>query len=235
MKRQQPNGKRVERGTGPTRFPGQRENRKGFRPLITCYNSGNKSAPAMLQTSESVARFNQRLRRIEPDMEDDTTKEIPLTKGKVAIVDAEDYERVAAHKWHATCSSRRRRWYAARNVTLACGRQTKVRMHRFILNAPSAFQVDHENGDGLDNRKCNLRKATNADNQHNRQLSVSTVSSFKGVKRERRTGRYEARLWHNGKAVHLGTFPTATEAARAYDAKAIELFGEFARPNFPAS
>src|SRR5688572_30330893 len=99
----------------------------------------------MLGTSESVARINQRLRRIDPDMPDDTTpyKEIPLTKGKVALVDAEDYERVAQCAWIARLDDNV--WYAER------GRQSR-RMHRFILNLPADTpKVDHKDGDGLNN------------------------------------------------------------------------------------
>lgn len=159
-------------------------------------------------------------------------KEIPLTQGKVALVDDEDYERVAAFKWHATCSSRKRRWYAARNATLPDGRQTKVRMHRFILNAVTALQVDHENGDGLDNRRSNLRPASNGQNQHNRSLSPSSTTGFKGVTFHRRWNRYYARIYNDGKEISLGYFADARSAAVAYDIRARELFGEFARTNF---
>ena len=96
-------------------------------------------------------------------------REIPLTQDKVALIDDEDYERIAAHKW---CAIRdRSQWYAARN-TQRDGRNTTVRMHREILGLSlgDGMETDHRNGDGLDNRRDNLRVATHAQNQANGSL-----------------------------------------------------------------
>lgn len=159
-------------------------------------------------------------------------KEIPLTKGKVALVDDEDYERLVAFKWQATCNSRKRRWYATCNINLPNGQQTKTRMHRFILNAPKDLQVDHQNGDGLDNRRNNLRLATNSQNQQNRSLSPSSTSGFKGVSFHRGWNLYRARIYLDRKQISLGYFADARSAAIAYDASARKLFGKFAKTNF---
>lgn len=142
---------------------------------------------------------------------------ITLTKGKSTIVDEADYSRVAGVNWQAHDDDGR--WYAVSRGTL--------RMHRVILGAPDGVQVDHINGDGLDNRRANLRLATHRQNTLNR---ARRGDGFKGV--SRRQGRWLARAGRNGQ-FYLGHFGTPEEAARAYDAKARELYGAFARLNFP--
>ncbi len=159
-------------------------------------------------------------------------REIPLTRGKVALVDAEDYENVVRLKWQAQLS--KGTWYAARGAT---SRRSHLSMHRLIMNAPPAMQVDHINGNGLDNRRCNLRLATVGQNDCNRPRTKRNTSGYKGVslKKPFLTGRLRwfARISHNGKDIGLGYHDTAEEAARVYDAKAVELFGDFAYLNFP--
>jgi hypothetical protein len=102
-------------------------------------------------------------------------------------------------------------------------------MQRVITRCPTAYQVDHENGDGLDNQRPNLRICTYAQNQANR--AGWAISGYKGVYRQGASCR--ARMMINGEQIHLGTFRTEIEAAAAYDDKAFELFGEFARLNLP--
>lgn len=156
------------------------------------------------------------------------TKEIGLTKGKVAQVDDGDYEMLMAlgKKWHVSDG------YA---VNLHLGR-----LHRFLLGAPDGVMVDHRNGDTLDNRRDNLRLCTNSQNQANRQRSRG-VSPFKGVcwqKRTNGTGSWKAQLVIEGNVVYLGVFGTDLEAAAAYNAAALSHFGEFAHLNdlsLPAS
>lgn len=164
------------------------------------------------------------------------TREIPLTQGKVAIVDAEDYERVSAFRWHATRSSTRNAWYASRN-TQVNHKNTKLRMHRFIMEAPDAMDVDHRDGDGLNNQRSNLRIATQSQNHANQETRPGrNKTGFKGVRHRagtRHSLRFEAVVFKDGRGVYAGVYATAIEAARAYDAKATELHGEFARPNFP--
>jgi hypothetical protein len=156
----------------------------------------------------------------------DTTLSIPLTRGLSALVDASDYAAVmAAGPWQ-TNPDHGRRPYAQRNVR-ASGRHTTQSLHTFLTGWPL---VDHINGDGLDNRRVNLREATRAENNRNRGLNRNNRSGYKGVA-PTKSGRWSARIKAHGTDRSLGTFATAEAAARAYDDAARELFGEFARPN----
>jgi hypothetical protein len=94
--------------------------------------------------------------------------------------------------------------------------------------------IDHANGDTLDNRKVNLRICTRADNKRNRGIPSNNTLGYKGVALTKSKKRYMARIGSGrGKHMYLGTYDTIEEAARAYDAKAKELFGEYAYLNFP--
>ncbi len=114
-------------------------------------------------------------------------------------------------------------------------------MHRAILGVTDpAIEVDHRSGDGLNNRRGNLREATRAQNSRNLGLPRNSTSGFKGVSFTRSKGQPLAKPWQasinvNWKGYHLGYFATAAAAARAYDAAARVHFGEFARLNFPAT
>ena len=161
----------------------------------------------------------------------ETFTRIPLTRGREAIIDNADVEAVmAAGKWHATPS--RNTHYARRNVRLADGSRSTILMHSLL----TGFQrVDHINGDGLDNRRANLRAVTNAQNQYNRSRQSNNTSGFIGVSWFKPHGRWMARITFRGVQRFLGYYDTAEDAARARDAAAIELHGsEFARLNFPA-
>lgn len=107
----------------------------------------------------------------------------------------------------------------------------EMSLHRFLLEVTdSKVHVDHINGDILDNRKSNLRKADNRLNHTNQRLRKDNKAGYKGV--SYRDGKFYARIGPAGK-IHIGIYPTAEEAAKAYDAKAKELYGEYARLNFP--
>jgi hypothetical protein len=152
--------------------------------------------------------------------------EIPLTRGLVALVDDADFDLVVvAGKW---CAKPDHHTFYARRTPQRDGKQRTVLMHTFITGW--GF-VDHRNGDGLDNRRSNLRPADNAKNQMNQAMRSNNTSGFKGVSRHRLKWRAEITL--GGTRIGLGSFATPQEAARAYDAAAVELFGEYARPNFP--
>jgi hypothetical protein len=146
--------------------------------------------------------------------------EVALSLDRVAIIDESDAEIVGVCNWHA--SENRSGTFYAKGKPHQDGRN--VRMHRFILGYPND-QVDHVNHDTLDNRRCNLRVVTQSQNMANAGLRKSSITGFKGVSVSDRF--FVATLC--GK--HLGTFRTAIEAALAYDAAALSMYGEFAATN----
>jgi hypothetical protein len=154
--------------------------------------------------------------------------EIQLTQGKTALVEAADAERVLQYKWHACC--RATTWYAATSKERRKGRV--VYLHRFILGARPHEHVDHINGNGLDNRRENLRICTNAENRRNMRLQRG-VSQFKGVARDlRQPGRpWVAYINYDGRKINLGAYESEVDAARAYNAAAIKYHGQFASLN----
>lgn len=157
------------------------------------------------------------------------TQQIPLTKGKFALVDDEDYSSlVAMGKWCADFSGCE--WRAQRTIWRA-PRRIKLYMHRILLNAPDGVEVDHINGDSLDNRRCNLRLCSPTENQRNRSLASNNSSGYKGVYWDPHRNRWIARIKVNGTRKHLGRFMSAEDAARAYDQAALRYYGEFAKTN----
>jgi len=153
---------------------------------------------------------------------------IPLTKGMFARVDAEDAELVLAFKWCAAPGTRTT--YAARAFRREDGSQTTQSMHRLL----TGFEVtDHINGDGLDNRRSNLREATYSQNNRNARMRSHNTSGFKGVSWCKRSGKWRANIFVDGKQLHLGLHARLEDAARSYDAAARTHFGSFATLNFP--
>lgn len=154
-------------------------------------------------------------------------KSIPLTQGKIALVDDEDYDRLIHLKWNAV--KHHGNWYAKSNPAY----KTNIKMHRFIIDAPSGTQVDHINGDGLDNRRENLRLCTHAENLHNSKKYKNNSTGFKGVHWNKQRNIYQVYIMINRKHKYIGSFTILEEAARAYDKAAKEYYGDFARLNFP--
>lgn len=151
---------------------------------------------------------------------------IPLPCGRFALVDEADADRVSKHSW--------RSWNPHRNTVYAVayvgGRTAKL--HQFILGEAHGRVIDHIDGDGLNNRRSNLRFATVAQNAHNSRPRAGS-SKYKGVWWHKFHQRWRASITHNYKKITIGHFTSEEDAARAYDAKALELFGAFARLNFP--
>lgn len=155
---------------------------------------------------------------------------VPLTRGYEATIDEADAERVLKHKWLAI--GRKGAVYAARQQRIGGGRQLTIYMHRVLAEPGDREEVDHADGDRLNNRRSNLRCCDHSRNGRNSRRPTNNTSGFKGVSRER-GGRWRASIVLSGKQVYIGGFDAADAAARAYDAKARELFGAFARLNFP--
>lgn len=157
-------------------------------------------------------------------------KEILLTKNKSALVDAENFSFLNQFKWSARlCADR---YYAITAQSIG-GKVVAEYMHRMIMNPPVGMVVDHINGNTLDNRKKNLRICTHAENGRNR--NINKGRQFKGVIELilKKSTKFKAQIFYEGKVLYIGQFETAEMAAKAYDAKARELFGEFAKLNFP--
>lgn len=156
-------------------------------------------------------------------------KQIPLTQGKYAIVDDEYYAELIKYKWypHHTFNL----CYAVRHTKCVKGKRGLVYMHRQILNAPKGKMIDHIDRNDLNNRIANIRLCFNSQNQHNSKKQSDNTSGYKGVSWHKHRKKWIAHI-RNGKLIHLGYFCSAVEAAKAYDDKAKELFGEFANTNF---
>ena len=161
-------------------------------------------------------------------------REIPLTQGRVALVDDEDYETLARAKWYALrCDSV---FYAVHNKRRP--ERGLVYMHRVLLGVGPDIEIDHWNHDGLDNQRVNLRACTRMENNRNSRKRPGTSSRYKGVswnKHERKWQAYIARpVGPNGKArrFHLGLYSDEETAAHTYDGAAIASFGAFACTNF---
>lgn len=147
--------------------------------------------------------------------------EIPLTKGEVAIVDDEDYEDLAKHKWYFAAVG-----YAARRKDGKI-----VYMHREIMGAEKGLVVDHINHDTIDNRKTNLRCCSQSFNMANASLRLDSISGYKGVHWFPRDSKWKARICVDGKTTHLGLFESKHDAARMYNFWAKDIFGDHALLN----
>lgn len=158
-------------------------------------------------------------------------KEIPLTQKKAALVDDDDYEVLAHHNWYAA-KDHGGNWYAQRARPGAPG--CVIFMHREILQAPNGVFVDHRDGNSLNNTRRNIRLCNKSQNGGNAKLPKHNTSGFKGVHVNNRPDKpWKAVICYQGKRIYMGMFSDPADAARVYDAKAKELFGEFARLNFP--
>jgi len=149
---------------------------------------------------------------------------VPLTQGQFATIDLCDVERVSNYNWYAHWN--KKALYAKTKIY-----GNKIRLHRFILDITDPkIQVDHRDGDGLENRRFNIRVCSNQQNLWNQQ-SRRGSSQFKGVSWSKETKKWIAQIGYNNKVIYLGLYNDEKIAAQAYNEKAKELFGEFARLN----
>lgn len=154
-------------------------------------------------------------------------KLISLTRGKFAIVDAEDYEKLSKFKWRYQ-PGKRNTYYAVREFRKRRIR-TYVSMHRVVLGINQ--RVDHINHFGADNRKKNLRPCTNAQNMGNCRKAANKTSKYKGVVWDKVTKNWRVQVMAHYKHIHVGRFHSEHAAALAYNREALKQFGEFALLN----
>jgi hypothetical protein len=152
-------------------------------------------------------------------------KEIPLTKGKVAWVDADDYESLAQYSWWAL--EHHGRWYAYRTEYLGGGRKNEkkrnIQMHRQLLDAPKGAVVDHQDRNGLNNTRDNLVLCSDGDNKRNCKRVGASI--FRGIYPSPTKGKWCARYSDGGKTVYIGTFDSERKAALAYNEAVSRRFG----------
>lgn len=153
-------------------------------------------------------------------------KQIPVGRGKVALVDDEDYEHLSKRKWY--CYRARSKNTNCWHVRLSESNKRQVYLHRMIVTPPEGMIVDHINRDGLDNRKENLRFCTPWQNSLNCSPRINCTSKYKGVCKRSDSGSYRSRIRVHGKLINLGNFKNEKDAARAYNDAAKLYFGEFA-------
>lgn len=152
-------------------------------------------------------------------------KKVVLTQKKVALISDADAEAIYQFKWHAVRIHNA--WYAAASVG-----GTRIYMHRFVLSPPDNAEIDHINGNGLDNRRSNLRICTHAQNLANQQpQSRKKYSRFKGVTWCKRDKIWIAQIKVAQRRYSLGRYDDEADAARAYNRAATKHFGDFARLN----
>lgn len=159
-------------------------------------------------------------------------KTITLTQNQFALVDDADYEFLNQWKWYAFRAGNK--WYAARTSKRdsITKKQTTIWIHRVINNTPAGLDTDHVDGNGLNNQKSNLRSVTGSQNQGNTGKRRDNTSGFKGVTWDKHANKYTAQIRFNKEHIYLGLFTDPVDAARAYDSKALEIFGDFAQTNF---
>lgn len=157
----------------------------------------------------------------------DKMKEIKLSSEKIAIVDDVDYERLSGFHWYFDGR------YAAKSLwNRETKKETKIYMHKLIVTVERNQFVDHINGNKLDNRRENLRVVSKQQNNMNQSTQTRTKhSKYKGVSWDKSRNKWVAYCKKDGKMNYLGRFNNEEEAALAYNQKALELFGEFAKLN----
>lgn len=156
-------------------------------------------------------------------------KEIPLTRGKFALVDDEDYEFISSMgKWHTSAQG-----YAAINIKKACGKKTVRCMHRILMDRFNSNyeSVDHVNSNKIDNRMSNLRICDKSKNMMNKGMLKNNTTGFKGVCFDKTRSKYKVEIGFDGKVKFIGRFDDIIDAAKAYNAAALKYHGEFARLN----
>jgi len=163
---------------------------------------------------------------------------LPLTKGLYTIIDVDMWSSVKPYKWAAHRTKGSSIWYARRGkrVLRPSGKRviTAINLHRVVAGANEyAQKVDHINGNGLDNRRSNLRVCSNMENNHNRHAPSRSRTGFFGVKWMKKLNKWQAAIKNDGKWIYLGIYSDVRDAAMAYDRAVIQMRGPIAATNFP--
>lgn len=155
-------------------------------------------------------------------------------KGSCALIDRDDLEKISKYRWVARAS--KERTYVQHIINRKDGKYHALHLHRLIMDAPSNMMVDHINGNGLDNRKCDLRVCTHAQNQRNGNKKRKNGTKYKGISlhKSQYNGpqRWEAFISFNGKKIHAGIFLKEEDAATAYNITALRYFREYSKLNY---
>ena len=190
--------------------------------IVYGYNlkNGNTNSCGCFQKERTASVTSNIKKPWEPIEIDDYTYGIPLTKGYVALIDKEDYDKVKNYGWHVTYNKHTNSFYAQTEIN-----KKGIKMHRLILNATEGLNIDHKDHNTLNNRKSNIRICTTSQNTINSKRRSDNNTGFKGV--SFRKGKYIARIMVDQKPIHIGSFKTALEAHEAYKEAAKKLHGEF--------
>lgn len=154
---------------------------------------------------------------------DDSFRVMQAGCGEMFMVSSEDYADVSEHAWYVSGPSRGKKYIQGHCKEL----DRSLLLHRLLIGALPSEQVDHINGNSLDNRRENLRICTRQQNCFNKKKWSKSKNKYKGVQ-QRTKGSFQARIRSMGQNINIGHYGTAEEAAKAYNEKAKELFGKFA-------
>jgi hypothetical protein len=152
---------------------------------------------------------------------------LKLTQNKFALLDKEDFIKLNKYKWYAYFDGYN--WYAARRFLIGNPKRLMTRLHTFLMKPPKGKEVDHINGDSLDNRRKNLRICTHSENCQNRKKRLDNTSGFKGVYWSKRSNKWVANIQIKSKRIYLGGFISKIKAAEAYQKANIKYHGKFSR------
>lgn len=160
-------------------------------------------------------------------------KEIELTQGKVALVDNEDFDWLMMFNWYAYKDGNT--YYARTQIRCLNGKQVTIYIHQLILDKMYGYKEDglvpdHEDRNGLNNQRYNLRRITHRLNLHN--SKIQGISKYRGVCWHKRGNKWQAQIRTKGVLAYLGSFDSEIEAAKSYDKEAREIYGDNAELNF---